>query len=249
MPRLGDLYPRFEPAMRALGREGVISEQDLLTSRFLLERDDRFAIYYAPLDWLRPTARVAIVGITPGKNTMLRAYRTVASGLATGRAARSVLNDAKDNSFSGFRPQLVGWLDWLGVARQLGVPSTAAMWTPAARHQLHPTSSIRYPTFERGKNYGGSKAMLKRSLLRRYLIEVLAPELNEVPDALVVPLGINVDAAIRYLASQGAIDAARCLVGFPHPSGNNGGRMKQWDANHVRLKRQVARWFSAHPAA
>ncbi len=79
----------------------------------MIERDERIAIHYAPIDWLRPAARVVIVGITQGKDTMLRAFQTAASGLAANRSARSVLNYAKDNSFSGFRTQPVTWLGGL----------------------------------------------------------------------------------------------------------------------------------------
>jgi hypothetical protein len=248
VPRLGAIHTEFETGLRSLAKRRAITERDIITPRFLIEDDDRFAIYYAPLDWLRPRARVVIVGITPSQNTMVLAYRTVASALTEGRSMRSALNDAKDDSFSGFRGQLIEWLDALGVARALGIPTTAQMWSPAGRHLLHATSSIRYPTFEKGKNYGGSGAMLTRPLLRRYITDLLAPELDRVSDALVVPLGVNVDAAIRYLASRRLVDPARCLVGFPHPSGNNGTRMQKWRANRDTLKRRVARWFKAHPA-
>ncbi len=61
VPQLGDLYTRFEEDIRAVGEKLPVDAQDVLTSRFLLESDERFEIYYAPMDWLRPTAKVVVV--------------------------------------------------------------------------------------------------------------------------------------------------------------------------------------------
>ena len=72
-------------------------------------------------------------------------------------------------------------------------------------------------------------------MLRRYLVEMLAPELERIPDALVIPLGVQVAAGIAHLGEAGLISPARCLVGFPHPSGQNGHRMKHWRTNRAGL--------------
>jgi hypothetical protein len=93
VPRLGDLFAAYESKIRGLARRHPITEADVLKPRFRLEHDDRIEIYYAPLDWLRPTARIAIVGITPGKDTMTIAYRTAAHSLAAG-PRRPALSDA-----------------------------------------------------------------------------------------------------------------------------------------------------------
>lgn len=84
--------------------------------------------------------------------------------------------------------------------------------------------------------------------MRRYVCELLAPELARIPDALVIPLGVSVDAAITLVVGEGKIDPARCLVGFPHPSGRNRSGAAQWEANRSKLKRRVSAWFRGHPA-
>jgi hypothetical protein len=70
MPQLGSHFATFTPRIRRLPKSRPITEGDLMRPTFRLERDGRVEIYYAPMDWLRPNALVAIVGITPSKGTM-----------------------------------------------------------------------------------------------------------------------------------------------------------------------------------
>jgi hypothetical protein len=122
-------------------------------------------------------------------------------------------------SFSGMRAQLIGWLDEIDLHRHLGLGSSAELWTENAQHLLHPTSCIRYPVLNNGTNYSGSSPTIVRSsMLRRYVEDVLSEELAQTPEALVVPLGKRVDEALSWLAARGAADSARILSGFPHPS-------------------------------
>lgn len=89
------------------------------------------SIYYAPVDWLWPTARIAVVGITPSAGTMVRAYQVAAATLASGRGPRAALEAVKrDAPFSGFRTRLVMRLDVLGVARHLGLETCAGALRP-----------------------------------------------------------------------------------------------------------------------
>jgi hypothetical protein len=249
VPRLGALYMTMEPKLRQLPTRRALTEGDIITPAFRLEHDRRLEIYYAPLDWLRPTARLAVVGITPGKATMLLAYQTMVNGLASGRSASSVLNDVKAAApFSGFRARLVQWLDYVGVHRHLGLESADQLWTAEGRRYFHPTSALRYPVFVGGKNYSGAAPSLTHNpILSQYIDRELGPELAKIPDALVVPLGLRVDEAIGRLIQAGALDSARCLVGFPHPSGSNGAKTQQWTDNKSKLKRKVTDWFREHP--
>jgi hypothetical protein len=48
--------------------------------------------------------------------------------------------------------------------------------------------------------------------------QILLPELAELPHALIVPLGVAVNATLL----DAGVDPSRCLYGFPHPSGANG---------------------------
>jgi hypothetical protein len=95
-------------------------------------------------------------------------------------------------------------LEYLGVHRHLGLQSAAELWTPAGERHLQSTSAIRYPAFVDGEDYGGrNPAVTSSPVLRRYVCELLAPELARIPDALVIPLGVSVDAAITLLVGEG----------------------------------------------
>lgn len=250
MPRLGNHFQTFEPEIRALGDADAIELSDVRSRTFELQRRGSLVIYYAPVDWLWPTARIAVVGITPSANTMLLAHRTAARCLADGGGPHTALQAVKlDALFSGFRACLVERLDTLGVAAHLGVPSAAALFERRHMRLLHATATVRYPTFKGNKNYDGQspKLLADDGILRPYVYDVLAPELALIPDALVVPLGVRVDEALAALARDELLDPARCLVGFPHPSGANASSNKQWKLNRARLKRQVTEWFDQHP--
>ena len=239
----------MEPAIRRLPKRRALRYADVIKPAFRLERDGRLEIYYAPVDWLRPTARLTVVGITPDKDEMLRAFQTVVDGLAVGRRPATVAADVQGAApFSGFRPLLVEWLDYLGVGRHLGLASADELWAGAGRTYFHPTGAVRYPVFVGDQNHSGTNPRLTRHpLLLHYVDTVLGPELARIPDALVVPLGLRVDDAIARLVQAGKLDGARCLVGFPHPSGSNGVRYRQWAQNRAGLKRMVSAWFRRHP--
>ncbi len=65
------------------------------------------------------------------------------------------------------------------------------------------------------------------------------------PGALVVPLGKAAGDAVSLLAADGLADRDLCLAGFPHPSGSNGHRVRQYAANREALVGQVTRWAAA----
>ncbi len=62
------------------------------------------------------------------------------------------------------------------------------------------------------------------------------------PAALVVPLGKAAGEAVAFLAVEGLVDPARCLLGFPHPSGANGWRARQYAAMRPILTSEITRW-------
>lgn len=236
-------FPEFRDQIAALRLP--LSGSEVLRPELLIERDGPLEIYYAPVDWVRPAAKVAIVGITPGKDTMRIALETATAGLRADEPEEVFLDRVKASaSFSGMRSQLIAWLDELDLHRHLDLDGSAELWTVRAKRLLHPTSSIRYPVIKRGANYSGSGPTIVQSpLLRRYVRDVLSAELAQANEALIVPLGKRVDEALAWLATQGLVDPARILSGFPHPSGANGHRHRQWRDNSEQLRMQAARWF------
>jgi hypothetical protein len=71
----------------------------------------------------------------------------------------------------------------------------------------------------------------------------LADELGRVRHVLVIRLGNATEAALQILVSQGILNDRQCLIGFPHPAGGNGHRVRQFNEAKPRLMRRVAEWF------
>jgi hypothetical protein len=99
--------------------------------------------------------------------------------------------------------------------------------------------------FVNGKNYGGgSPRFSQEPILSAFVDQVLAANLAFVPEALVIPLGKAVSEAVNRVAGAGHVDPERVLLGFPHPSGANGHRKRQYEERRTDLTDQVARWAS-----
>jgi hypothetical protein len=69
-----------------------------------------------------------------------------------------------------------------------------------------------------------------------------------IGSALVVPLGTAALEAVTLLPSDGLLDPERCLLGFPHPSTNNGWRVWQYTASRGTLRDEVAQWAAINPS-
>jgi hypothetical protein len=75
--------------------------------------------------------------------------------------------------------------------------------------------------------------------------DYFVPEMSTVANALVIPLGKSVSQALQTLAASDQIDLDRCLLGFPHPSGANGGRTKEYNERKDALATKARDWFDA----
>jgi hypothetical protein len=148
-------------------------------------------------------------------------------------------------SFAGpIRTFLIAMLDGIGLSQALGIDTCAALY--ADRADLLQTSAVvRHPVFVGGKDWTGHTPPVRSNpLLRRYLTEVMLPELQAVPDALLISLGKCASDALATLLAAGALDPARCLIGLPHPSGANGHRFTQYAAVRDETTARVATWFA-----
>ncbi|HWK22984.1 MAG TPA: hypothetical protein VNS08_08140 [Ureibacillus sp.] len=221
-----------------------ISKETLLSEQFLLECDEKkkVQLYYAPFEHVNNQAKVVIVGITPGYHQMERSFSTVLD------AKNQLVNDnellhhvKKQSSFEGsMRKNLVQMLDELGLHEFLGLSSTMDLFNEASQ-LVHTTSIIKYPVFYNGKNYNGSTPiLLKTELLKKYVTNCFATEMSQLDNPLIIPLGVNVSNALNYLVDNELLDSNAILAGFPHPSGGNGHRVKQFkehkDQMHEMLR-------------
>lgn len=223
------------------------NEEDVRVPELQLwTNDESWSVYYCPFDWVNPAAKVVLVGITPGLQQSHLANREAQKALREGASHDEALRRAcNTGSFAGrTRTNLVNMLNEIGLQTHLGV-STAATLFSRHDHLLHSTSSLMYPVFRNGKNYSGSQKISQYPVLCQLRDTLLVTELNLVPDALVVPLGENVNEILLAACERGVLDRTRVLVDFPHPSGNNGHRLEFFTERKTSLVEQVRAWAAS----
>jgi hypothetical protein len=225
------------------------SLQDLPTELQLFA-DGRIRIVYAPFGFVNRAAKVAIVGLTPGWQQASIAYQAAIDAIRHGASPIEAHRRRKSAAaFAGsMRRNLIHMLDEAELYNHLSISSTADLFDSP---DLHATSALRVPVFYRdGRNYKGRDPKpTKHPVLVEMIEGILAPELENVPKALIIPLGVAVSECLSHLCSHGQLEASRCLFGFPHPSGANGNRTRQFEAVKVDLRARIRAWFDGGCAA
>ena len=230
--------------MSRLGVKERYERSDLLIPDLLITTEGQLRIFYAPFDYSSPDARVVLVGVTPGWTQMEAAVRSFVTTLAAGGTEQAAFNAVKTAAaFSGsLRKNLVSMLDEIGLAVSLGIETCDQLFGSHA-DLLHPTSAVRYPVFQGDDNYAGQTPVLvKTPTLVWFVDSLLLEELNSVPNALLIPLGRAARSALDLLTDTGKVKADRVLSGFPHPSGANAHRIKQFEAGRDAMKKAVEQW-------
>lgn len=225
---------------------GSLSKEQLLVKELLIQEDKDMSIYYVPYEYVNKRAKVMIIGITPGFTQMELAIRSAREDLL--QVVPSDLIDQRAKKLASFagsmRKNLIEMLNQIGLPGATGIDSSELLFEKRS-DLLHTTSVIRYPVFRQGKNYTGhSPAILKSETLYRYAESILLPELQEVKDALVIPLGKSVSDVIQAFVNKGWLAGERCLFEMPHPSGANGHRKKQFEQSGSGMQQKVINWFS-----
>lgn len=218
-------FAQFAPAIQALELDHI-SQPSAIPASFRLGQDGPLTSHYIPFDYVNPSARLVLVGITPGftqwKNAMREAQRQLQAGASTEVAHQAA---KQTGAFSGaMRPSLIGLLDHIGLHRWLGLTSCDALFNSAG-HLVQTTSILRHPVFVDGKNYNGTPNMVRSSFLRAQIEAHFAEEARTLDKAVFVPLGPKVSEGLDWLAQRGVISADRILHGLPHPSGANAERI------------------------
>lgn len=198
----------------------------LTDPKLTIERDGNIQICYAPFDHIERSARLVIVGITPGMTQAVNALNALNDAKLAGKSIEEALRVAKMTaSFSGaMRSNLVEMLDFIGVADLLKIQSTASLFEFGST-DMHFTSALRYPVFVAGKNYAGNPSMLKTPSLRNMIDTHLVEEAKLLPNAIWLPLGPLAEEAVLHVAGKGLLERKNILVGMPHPSGANAERI------------------------
>ncbi|MEH7386816.1 hypothetical protein V7147_15600 [Bacillus sp. JJ1521] len=222
-------------------------DEEIRSETFLLDKDEKksLEIYYAPFEYVNEAAKVMIVGITPGMHQMKRSFSTILDPKNKDLSDEQLLHQVKKNSsFEGpMRKYLIQLLDELCLHSYLGIVSTSELFSSAS-HLVQTASLIRYPVFYKGKNYSGSTPkMLKTELLKKHIMESFTQELVSMQNPLIIPLGVNVTAVFDYLSENGYVSPDSVLYGFPHTSGGNGHRHRQFAENKEKMKKKLASYF------
>jgi len=200
-----------------------------------LHTDGPLSVAWAPFDHISTTARLVVVGITPGRQQAENALAAFRNALARKLPLPEALRHAKvTGAFSGpMRDNLVAMLDHIGTQRALGVATCAELFDPG-RELAHLTSALRHPVFVGGGNYNGTPDLLRTPVLRRMVESQLAEEARALPHALWLPLGPKPASALQHLVATGVLKAERVLGGLPHPSGANGERIAYFMGRKAR---------------
>ena len=232
--------------LRSFVRAPAPADVAAFPAELRLYSDPALDVFYVPVEHQNPTARLVLLGLTPGFHQARVAFDAFATAIASGAPVHEALASAKHSAaFAGsMRANLCMMLEAIGIPSRLGVADAAALFVPPQR-LVHLTSALRYPVFKAGRNYSGSPAPTTHPELRRMIEFLLAPELAGVPSALVIPLGKAAQSAADLLIHLNQLDPARVLRGFPHPSGANGHRKQQFTSYLPAMRLRVACWFPA----
>jgi len=191
-----------------------------------IANDGPLHVEYAPFDHIEKNAKIAIVGLTPGRNQARNARNALREAWSSGRPMTEAMALAKRSaSFSGaMRSNLLAILDHIGLPNAFGMQKSEEFFSLNGAG-VHFTSALRYPVFLNENNYSGSPHLITTPILREMIDIYLAEEASTLSEALWIPVGKHAAAALFYLADAGKLDRARIISGLPHPSGANSERI------------------------
>ncbi len=236
----------FEQYCNEIKKMSGFNKDDILIPKFELYNNGNMKIYYAPHNEIvNDKAKIFIVGITPGWTQTSIAYKTAQIGLLNGFDHTQIKKQCKKESrFAGsMRKNLIEMLDELKLNDRLNLDSCAELFGNKD-YLLHTTSVIPYPVFINNKNYTGSTPkIIDSEILYDYVKTYFYKEVNTLSDVLIIPLGKAVEEILIQMIKENVIRKEQCLLGFPHPSGANGHRKKQFQENKDNLLDIVNKYF------
>lgn len=224
--------------MKSLPIKNKYTKEEILTQDFLIDKDNRLEIYYAPHnEYINSKAKIFIIGITPGFQQMSTAMATAREGIENGKSIEDIKYDCKvAGRFSGIlRKNIISMLDEINLNKSLNINSYDELFKEKD-YLLHTTSLIPYPVFFKGNNYTGhSPKLMKSEFLMRYVYENLIENIENLGDVLIIPLGKAVEEVLDDLVNKNIIEKDQILRGFPHPSGANAHRLTQLRDNKENM--------------
>ena len=236
------MFNKYEDYISTLPDKREYTKDEILTDRFMLYKEDMLSIYYAPHnEYINDYAEILVLGICPGWTQMKMAYQSVHQSVSLGNLSdESILKKAKIDSrlWGTTRTNLVSMFNEIGLPERLHLSSSGCLFD-ASNLILHTTSLIKYPVFVAGmKNYNGYfPAINNNDSLYFYCKTYLTEELDNLHNLkMVIPLGRIVEYTFLHLfPSYNEIT----IKNFPHPSGINGSRLKQFATYKEQISLQV----------
>jgi hypothetical protein len=237
------LFDEFAEKIRRI--PNTPTKRDLLINDFLLEKEGSVEIFYSPHNqYVNQNARVLIIGITPGWTQMARAMSLAKNYLEEDMPYDLLLKrvNREVRFYGSMRTYLVGMLDDLQLSKYLGLSSAEELFNSC---MLHTTSLIKFPVFVNSQNYNGHNPVLYKSpLLMKYARDTLKTVILSQNRPFIIPLGKSVDHILNMYVKEGRLAKEQCLFDFPHPSGANGHRQKQFEIHKNDFKEKIRNFFT-----
>ena len=227
----------YKEIIKTLPIKNKYTKEELLTKDFLIDKDNNIEIYYTPHnEHFNKEAKIFIVGITPGFQQMSTAISTARKELEYTDNIEDIQYKCKVAArFSGsLRKNIISKLDDLKLNEIMNVNSSSELFDEKD-YLLHTVSLIPYPVFFKKENYTGhTPKLIKSEFLMRYVYDNFINEfkrLENPENVLLIPLGKAVEEILLKLQEDKIIGENQILLGFPHPSGANVNRVKQFEEN------------------
>lgn len=237
--------------MKSFPLKQKYTKEDLLIKDLKLGAAGNVEMYYSPHnEYINSSAKVMLVGITPGWQQMEIAFRTAVQALKRQATYEAACQEAKVAArMAGvMRTNVIQMIQEIGLHQFLNVPNVEALFDPECM-LLHTTSLIRYPILVKQQNYTGHQpAITQNNFLYEAVLGSFLPEWGQLDEPLVIPLGKSVEAVLRQLLEEKRIREKRILWGFPHPSGANGSRLKQFQQNKADMQHRLSNLHITAPA-
>lgn len=238
-------YNHFADCLRAMPLKSSYSKSDLLIPNMQLIHHENIEIYYSPHnDYINESAKLLIIGITPGWQQMELACRTAIHALHNGESFSEACKAAKLAArFAGsMRANLIAMLEEIGISEKLNLSHASQLFEADCR-LLHTTSLIAYPAFVNKENYNGhNPSLLKNDCLYQAAMSMFLKQIESLNNPILIPLGKSVELFLKHLVEKQLIQENHVLWGLPHPSGANGHRKKQFEQMKDELKERVAKF-------
>lgn len=239
----------YKEVIKKLPLKDKYTREELLTSDFLIDKQDKMEIYYAPHnEYINQRARIFIIGITPGFQQMNMAMATARKELELNENIKVIQYKCKvSGRFSGsLRKNIISMLNEIELNKILDINSCDELFSNKD-YLLHTVSLIPYSVFVNKQNYTGhTPKLLKNEFLMQYVYDNFVNELQSIKDhkkLLLIPLGKAVEEVLCKLQSDGVIDSKQILRGFPHPSGANVNRISQLQQNKDSMIKFLRMYF------